>query len=118
FLEPEKVHHIKLNSTETYGTSVIEPSLFYAKMYLAALITNMMVKISQGRDKRVFYVDVDMDADIEGNVQQLIRDVRSNELPSDLFGDGKSVSTVMSAVGSLDNFYIPTINGKFLPIIS
>lgn len=112
FLEPEMVHHVKIDSLKTYGKSVLDSSLFYAKLYLASLITSMMVKINQGRDRRIFYVDTDMDADIEGNIEQLIRDIKSKEVPSDLFSGGTSINTVLNSVGSLDNYYVPTVNGE------
>ena len=117
FLEPNMVEHLKLDSTETYGVSRLYKSLFPAKLYLSSMITNLMVKINQGRDKRVFYVDADMDNDYEGAIEKLIRDIKSKEIPTDMFGNGKSIGSALRTVGSLDNFYIPTINGKFLPNI-
>lgn len=115
YLPPEEVTHIKLDSNNTYGTSRLQKSLFAAKLYLSTQITNLMVKINQGRDRRVFYVDSDMDADYESNIQDLIRDIRSKEISSDMLGNGKSISTTLRTIGSLENFYIPRINGKFCP---
>ena len=112
FLEPEMVSHLKLDSSATYGVSKLRKSLFPSKMYLMSTIISMMVKINQGRDKRVYYVDVDMDDDFEGIIQSLIKDLKSKEIPSDLLGNGKSIGTMMGTVGALDNFYIPRVDGS------
>ena len=79
YIPPEEITHIKLDSNNTYGVSRLYKSLFAAKMYLSTQITNAMVKINQGRDRRVFYVDSDMDNDFESVVQDVIREIRSKE---------------------------------------
>lgn len=50
FIEPQYIHHLKLNSTGLYGISRISKSLFFSKIYLAVLLTNIMQKIIRGRD--------------------------------------------------------------------
>ena len=112
FLDPSQLDHIKIDSRMTYGVSRLAASLFPAKLYLALLLTNLMVKINQGRDRRVFYVDTDLDDDFESNIEQIIKDVKSAEIPTSSFGNTESVSTVLNSVGSLENFYIPTIDGN------
>lgn len=112
FLEASQLDHIKIDSTMTYGVSRIASSMFPAKLYLALLLTNLMLKINQGRDRRVFYVDTDLDDDFEGNIEQIIKDVKSSEIPTSSFGSTTSVSTVLNTVGSLENYYIPTIDGN------
>lgn len=112
FLEASQLDHVKIDSTMTYGVSRIASSMFPAKLYLALLLTNLMLKINQGRDRRVFYVDTDLDDDFEGNIEQIIKDVKSSEIPTSSFGSATSVSTVLNTVGSLENYYIPTIDGN------
>lgn len=112
FLEASQLDHVKIDSTMTYGVSRIASSMFPAKLYLALLLTNLMLKINQGRDRRVFYVDTDLDDDFEGNIEQIIKDVKSSEIPTSSFGSTTSVSTVLNTVGSLENYYIPTIDGN------
>ena len=112
FLESSQLDHVKIDSTMTYGVSRIASSMFPAKLYLALLLTNLMLKINQGRDRRVFYVDTDLDDDFEGNIEQIIKDVKSSEIPTSSFGSTTSVSTVLNTVGSLENYYIPTIDGN------
>ena len=112
FLEATQLDHIKIDSTATYGVSRIASSMFPAKLYLALLLTNLMLKINQGRDRRVFYVDTDLDDDFESNIEQIIKDVKSSEIPTSSFGSSTSVSTIMNSVGNLENYYIPTIDGN------
>lgn len=112
YLAPDEVFHAKLDSTETYGKSRLSKSLFFAKLYLISTLTNMMVKINQGRDRRVFYVEDGIDDDFEGSITSLIKDIRSREIPVDVLGNTSSITTTMKTVGEIDNYYIPVKNGK------
>lgn len=112
YLAPDEVFHAKLDSTETYGKSRLSKSLFFAKLYLISNLTNMMVKINQGRDRRVFYVEDGIDDDFEGSITSLIKDIRSREIPVDVLGNTSSITTTMKTVGEIDNYYIPVKNGK------
>jgi len=109
FLQPNEVCHMKLDSNDVYGISKYAKSLFAAKIYLATLITNLMQKVSRGRDKRAFYVDTSADLDYEGTVQSFVRDIKSKEITSDIL---RSVSTVINSVGAFEDYYIPTIDGE------
>ncbi|QXN67906.1 hypothetical protein FPHOBKDP_00156 [Listeria phage LPJP1] len=111
FLEPNQVYHLPLDSTSEYGVSRLNNSLFFPKMYLSTLITNLMVKINQGRDRRVYYVESDMDSDIEGTIEELIRDLKTTEFSMDSIGPGNSVSTMLKTLGATEEAFIPTVNG-------
>lgn len=52
FIEPQYIHHLSLNSNNIYGNSKMAKCLFFSKIYLAVLLTNLMQKIIRGRDKR------------------------------------------------------------------
>lgn len=109
FLLPEQVVHLKPNSNSTYGKSILEDVLLMAKIYLATLITNLMQKISRGRDKRAFYLDVGMDDNIEGVVQEVIKDIKSAEITADTLQD---IDTMLNSVGAFEDYFFPTINGE------
>lgn len=109
FIEPQYVHHLKFASADTYGVSKCSKILFFGKIYLATLLTNVMQKIIRGRDKRAFYVDVGLDDDMEGTVNNFIKDIKSKELTSGTF---KNVTTVLNSVGAFEDYYIPTIDGE------
>ena len=112
FLEPEDVLHNKLNSSETYGKSIYKNGLFFAKLYLINTLNTMMIKINQGRDKRVYYVENGLDDDFEGNVEALVRDLKSKEIPTSALDNGNSITTVMRQVGSLESYIIPVNDGS------
>lgn len=112
FLEEDEVCHHKLDSSKTYGVSRIRKSLFFAKLYLSTLITSIMVKINQSRDMRVFNVNIGLDDDTEGTIQEVIRDIRSNETGTDMFNEGTSITTMMNTVSTLENMYIPVKDGE------
>ena len=109
FLQPDEVFHFKLDSNDTYGISKYAKSLFSAKIYLATLITNLMQKVSRGRDKRAFYVDTGMDDDIEGVVQSFIRDIKSREITTNTMNN---ITTLLNSVGAFEDYFIPTIDGE------
>ena len=50
FIEPQYIHHLKLSSTNIYGISKISKSVFFCKIYLSHLLTNLMQKVIRGRD--------------------------------------------------------------------
>lgn len=112
FLEPDQVFHLKLDSTTTYGKSRLANSVFAAKLYLATMMTNVITKVTRGRDKKVYYVEVGLDDDIESTVQSLIRDMKSNEFSATSFGNNQSISTVFKNVGAGSELYVPVINGE------
>jgi hypothetical protein len=109
FIEPQYIHHLKLSSTDIYGVSKISKSVFFCKIYLSHLLTNLMQKIIRGRDKRAFYIETGLDDDMEGAIQGFIRDIKSKELTS---GHLKNITTILNSVGSFEDYYIPTIDGQ------
>ena len=109
FLTPNQVVHFKPESNFTYGKSILQDILLIAKIYLATLITNLMQKVSRGRDKRAFYVDVGIDDDIEGVVQGVIKDIKSSEITADTF---KDIDTMLNCIGAFEDYFFPTINGE------
>lgn len=50
FIEPQYIFHFSLNSSGVYGISKCSKALFFSKIYLATLLTNLMQKIIRGRD--------------------------------------------------------------------
>ncbi|WCS68253.1 hypothetical protein Goe21_01430 [Bacillus phage vB_BsuM-Goe21] len=109
YLAPDEVVHFMTDSDELYGQSKLARSLFFAKLYLATLITELMQKISRGRDKRLVYVETGLDADIEGAIQGVVKDIKSKEIQTDIL---KSVSTILNSIGVFDDYYIPLIDGE------
>jgi hypothetical protein len=109
YLTPDEVVHFKTETDGIYGQSKYSRSLFFAKLYLATLITELMQKISRGRDKRLIYVETGLDEDIEGVVQGVVKDIKSKEIQTDVL---KSITTILSSIGVFDDYYIPLTDGE------
>jgi hypothetical protein len=109
YLMPDEVVHFKTETDGIYGQSKYSRSLFFAKLYLATLITELMQKISRGRDKRLIYVETGLDEDIEGVVQGVVKDIKSKEIQTDVL---KSITTILSSIGVFDDYYIPLTDGE------
>jgi hypothetical protein len=108
FFTPDEVEHFKLGAGE-YGTSIYQKILFSAKLYMAVLTSTLMNKLVRGPDKRVFYVEVGLDNDVESAIQSFIRDIKSKDLRLDDLGN---LTTIFNSVGQFHDLYVPVINGE------
>jgi hypothetical protein len=110
FFTPQEVHHFKgPGGSGEYGQSMYQKILFTAKIYMAVLTSTLMNKLVRGPDKRVFYVEVGLDNDIEATIQSFIRDIKSRDLRLDDLGN---LTTIFNSVGQFHDLYVPVINGE------
>jgi hypothetical protein len=109
YLTPEEVVPFIVDQDGLYGQSVLSRSLFFAKLYLATLITELMQKVSRGRDKRLVYVETGLDDDIEGVIQGVVKDIKSKEIQTDVL---KSITSILNDIGVFDDYYIPLVDGE------
>lgn len=98
YLEPNEVEHFHVNFDEEkgYGESVIERIAFTAKIYLATLTTQLMMKISRSADHRAFYIETGLENDVEATVQQVIRDIKAKDIK---LSDLGRVDTILNTIG-------------------
>lgn len=102
YLEPEEV--VELDR----GQSIFDNILFFAKIYISALLTALMQNILNGSPKRAIYVEVGLDNDPSGSIQQTIRDVKSK----DVVGVHKmDLQSILNFVGEAQTYYIPVVDG-------
>jgi len=94
---------------DNYGRSAFFNSVFMSKLYLMTLMSSIMKKVARGSDQRVLYVESAIDADLEGVVEQVIKDMKQQSYSMNELGDLDSV--VRTAAGFKD-MLIPTINGN------
>ena len=84
--------------------------MFTAKLYVSILLTNVMMTLVRGNDKRAWYVDVNPEEkEIEGAIQRTMQDVKSREIKFNNFGD---IQTILNLIGQFDDYYFPTIDGE------
>ena len=107
YIPVEYVTKFAVNEDENgNGVSVIEPSLFYAKLYLMLLLFKIMSIILYSNDVRVNYIRTSgIDKNVANKVQEIIRQKQSRQINlMDMF----SYTTLLKKLGSGSEMYIPT----------
>jgi hypothetical protein len=101
FFKPSEIIHIDR------GSSIFDNILFFAKLYIASLITILMQNIIRGGDKRAYYVDTGLENDIANTVQQVIKDVKSKDITGI---HNMDIFSILNIVGETSDYYFPTID--------
>lgn len=107
YVPKEYIFPFKVNVDENNnGVSMLEDSLFYAKLYLMLLLFKMMSIIMFSNDQKVNYVrQSGIDKNLSNTVQDIIRQKQARCINMmDLF----SYTTLINKVGSGMEAYIPT----------
>lgn len=106
FIPAEHITEFKVNeNADDEGTSILIGSVFYAKLYLALLLFNMITILSKSNDQRLYYIHSSgIDKNIANKVQSAARQIKSREMNySDLF----NYKSMVSKVGAGRDAYIP-----------
>lgn len=106
FIPKEYIIPFKINKdVDGHGTSMLEPSLFYAKLYLVLLLFKMMSIITNSNDTKVNYIKQSgIDKDVVNKIQDIARQKQARNINiQDLF----SYSTLINKVGNGSELYIP-----------
>ena len=106
FIPKEYVVSIKVNQDENgHGTSIIEPSLFYAKLYLMILLFKIMSIILNSNDTKVNYLKQSgIDLDIKNKIDNIVRQKQIRQINlADMF----SYTTLINKIGSGSEMYVP-----------
>lgn len=74
YLRPDEVHKFELNN----GKSVLENVLFFAKLYLGLLMSNIMMRISRSNDIRAYYINSGVAPDISSVVNHAINEIKKD----------------------------------------
>jgi hypothetical protein len=106
YIPPEYITEFVINPDEDgEGHSILEKSLFYAKLYLSLLIFKMTSIIEKSNDTRVYYVKTSgYDTDIRKRVQEVARETKRNQLN---FPQLLNYPTMVNAVGKSRDMFIP-----------
>ena len=103
FFKPSEIVHINR------GSSIFDNILFFAKLYIASLITILMQNIIRGGDRRAYYVDTGLENDISNTVQQVIKDVKSKDITGI---HNMDIFSILNIVGETSDYYFPTIDDQ------
>ena len=107
FIPAEYIVAFKVAEDENgNGTSIIEPSLFYAKLYLMLLLFKMMSILLYSNDQRINYVKT---SGIDKNVRKKIEEIaRIKQQRSITVMDMFSYTALVNKLGIGAETYIPT----------
>lgn len=87
------------------GRSVLAPSLFYAKLYLALLIFNMVSIVANSNDTRIYYLkNSGLDTDVTTQTQKTAMDIKRRQMN---FNDLMSHNMTMTKVGQARSIFMP-----------
>lgn len=107
FIPVEYVCPFIVNEDENgEGTSIVEPSLFYAKLYLLLLLFKITSIVLHSNDTRVNYIRTSgIDKNLANKIQQIARDKQRHQVN---IMDMKSYTSLIRKVGHGSEQYIPT----------
>lgn len=103
FFTPDEVVHIDRKQ------SIFDNVLFFAKLYIATLITILMQNIVRGADKRAYYVDIGLENDAANAINSVIRDIKTKELSN---VHNMDLTSMLNVLGDFNDYYIPSIDGE------
>lgn len=106
FIPAEYITVFKINEDiNGNGTSILEPSLFYAKLYLMLLMFKIMSIVTQSNDVRVNYIrQSGIDKDVINKVNEMARVRQSRAINLfDLF----SYTNMINKIGNGSEMYVP-----------
>lgn len=90
------------------GVSVFQNGLFFAHIYVAALITNLMIAIAKSADREQVNVEVGSHGRIEATVQKVMRTLQTKRASIDSIGN---FDTIMRTIGTFQRMISLRHNG-------
>jgi len=115
FVPPEDIIHMnfELNEETHRGISDLAKCIVPAKIYSALYVTNTMMYLSRGADKRVYYVKQNVDQNISQNLLNVIQQIKQGNFNLRSFA---SINTVLNQTGRFNDYVIPTTASGDYPI--
>lgn len=102
----EYITEFKINTDiDGNGHSMLEPSLFYAKLYLMILMFNIMTILTKSNDEKINYIRTSgIDKNTFNKAQEIIRQKQARKITlNDLF----SYTSIINKVGSGSEVFMP-----------
>lgn len=111
YVPPDKMVHFKIPSTKffPYGESIFDSAQFSAKMLIALETALTIQRLSRSTEKRKISVEMGLPRDARKLIEDLKRTFNSRKITLDSFG---TVDTIPSMIGTFEDIYIPTKDGK------
>jgi len=99
----------EINPNNGIGVSIMQNGLFFAHVYIAALVTNLMIAIAKSADREQINVEVGVGDRLEAMVQRIMRSAQAKRASIDSIGN---VDTIMRSLGTFQKFISPRKNGN------
>ena len=106
FIPPEDIEHcyFELDKETKRGISGLARSLFPAKLYSCLYISNTLLSITRGFDKRIYHVKQSVDTNVAGVLMNVINQIqRSNYNIRQI----ESMANVLNMIGRFNDYVIP-----------
>lgn len=107
FIPAQYMRHFKVNEDPDnhMGVSVLNKSLFYAKLYLSLLLFKIITILTKSNDMRVYYIrNAGIKKDMVNRIQDIARSIKDKQIS---FNDLASIQTIFSKVGAYKEAFIP-----------
>lgn len=98
YIPPDNIIHLCLNPVEyyPYGTSIIDPLVYPAKLYLLTQLTNMVIKLSRASLIRKWTIEAGPREHGTNLMQKLKREIRNQRITVDDIVNFKSIPKILS----------------------
>lgn len=110
FIPENYMTHFKINEDPDnhQGVSVLNKSLFYAKLYLSLLLFKIITILTKSNDMRVYYIrNAGINKNMTNRVQEIARTIKDRQIS---FNDLASIQTIFSKVGTYKEAFVPMGN--------
>ena len=90
--------------------SIMKNAMFFAKLVILMLLSNILTKVMRGSDRQIHYVKTGLTTDIEGAVNDTIRAIKQNQIR---YSDIGTINEIFNVVGSNVDVFMPvSIDGE------
>lgn len=90
--------------------SIMKNCMFFAKLLILNLLSNILTKVTRGSDRNIHYVKTGLTTDIEGSVNDTIRAIKQNQIR---YSDIGTINEIFNIVGSNVDVFMPvSVDGE------
>lgn len=100
FIPADEVVELKINN----GISLLDDALFPGKLYVSLLLSNFMLKLLRGQDKRVYYIKQGIDSNVTNTMMHAIQQIKKGEMNLSDFGN---MHKIFNNIGRFTDLFIP-----------
>jgi hypothetical protein len=93
--------------------SIMKDALFFLKLYMLLILSNILTKVRKGSDRTVWSVSNGLSNDIEESVMEAIEAVQQSQVR---WSDVGTISGIIGSVGSVVDLFVPQSQDGEQPI--